>query len=203
MKGEFNGLFGLEKDQGLKSRPKEKETIARFNNLTPTIEKPMKKENLKQVISRDAHCFGCSQKNPYGLKMKFYTDEATLYSWLSVPPHLCGWDGIVHGGVLSTILDEIMGWSAIYTLRRVTMTKTMTIDFLKPVYIEDRLRAEGRIVERVSDREVIVEGKLYKGDDVLCAQTRGTFAVFTAKAIKRMNLMPQESLGSLGEYLDQ
>ena len=147
----------------------------------------MKKENLKQVISRDAHCFGCSQKNPYGLKMKFYTDETTLYSWLSVPPHLCGWDGIVHGGVLSTILDEIMGWS----------------DFLKPVYIEDKLRAEGRIVERVSDREVIVEGKLYKGDDVLCAQTRGTFAVFTAKAIKRMNLMPQESLGSLGEYLDQ
>lgn len=163
----------------------------------------MKKEDLKPVISRDAHCFGCSQKNPHGLKMKFYTDETTLYSWLSVPPHLCGWEGIVHGGVLSTMLDEIMGWSAIYTLRKIVMTKSMTIDYLKPVYIEDKLRVEGKVIERVSDREVIIEGKLYKEDNILCAQTRGTFAVFTANAIKRMKIMPQEVIDSFGEYLDR
>ncbi len=163
----------------------------------------MKKENLKPVISRDAHCFGCSQKNPHGLKMKFYTDETTLYSWLSVPPHLCGWDGIVHGGVLSTILDEIMSWSAIYTLRRVVMTKTMTVDYFKPVYIEDKLRVEGRVIEKVSNREVIIEGKLYKEDGVLCAKTRGTFAVFTAKTLKRMNIMPQDVLDGFGDYLDR
>ncbi len=163
----------------------------------------MKKEDLKPVISRDAHCFGCSQKNSHGLKMKFYTDETTLYSWLSVPPHLCGWEGIVHGGVLSTMLDEIMGWSAIYTLRKIVMTKSMTIDYLKPVYIEDKLRVEGKVIERVSDREVIIEGKLYKEDNILCAQTRGTFAVFTTNAIKRMKIMPQEVIDSFGEYLDR
>ncbi len=163
----------------------------------------MKKEDLKPVISRDAHCFGCSQKNSHGLKMKFYTDETTLYSWLSVPPHLCGWEGIVHGGVLSTMLDEIMGWSAIYTLRKIVMTKSMTIDYLKPVYIEDKLRVEGKVIERVSDREVIIEGKLYKEDNILCAQTRGTFAVFTANAIKRLKIMPQEVIDSFGEYLDR
>jgi uncharacterized protein (TIGR00369 family) len=163
----------------------------------------MKKEDLKPVISRDAHCFGCSQRNSHGLKMKFYTDETTLYSWLSVPPHLCGWEGIIHGGVLSTMLDEIMGWSAIYTLRQVVMTKSMTIDYLKPVYIEDKLRVEGKVVEKVSDREVIIEGKLYKEDDVLCAQTRGTFAVFTTSAIKRMKIMPQEVIDSFSEYLDR
>ena len=163
----------------------------------------MKKEDLKPVISRDAHCFGCSQKNSHGLKMKFYTDETTLYSWLSVPPHLCGWEGIVHGGVLSTMLDEIMGWSAIYTLRKIVMTKSMTIDYLKPVYIEDKLRVEGKVIERVSDREVIIEGKLYKEDNVLCARTRGTFAVFTANAIKRLKIMPQEVIDSFGEYLDR
>ena len=163
----------------------------------------MKKEDLKPVISRDAHCFGCSQKNPHGLKMKFYTDETTLYSWLSVPPHLCGWEGIVHGGVLSTMLDEIMGWSAIYTLRKIVMTKSMTIDYLKPVYIEDKLRVEGKVIERVSDREVIIEGRLYKEDNILCAQTRGTFAVFTANAIKRLKIMPQEVIDSFSEYLDR
>ncbi|MCD6580232.1 MAG: PaaI family thioesterase [Desulfuromusa sp.] len=163
----------------------------------------MKKENLKEIVSRDAHCFGCSQKNPYGLKMRFYTDEDTLYSWLSVPPHLCGWDGIVHGGILSTMLDEIMGWSAIYGLRRIVMTKTMTVDFFKPVYIEDNLRVEGRVIEQTSKREAILEAKIYKDDNVLCAQTRGIFAIFTAKAIKRMKIMPPEVIESFGEYLDQ
>ena len=163
----------------------------------------MKKENLKEVISRDAHCFGCSQKNPHGLKMRFYTDDTALYSWLSVPTHLCGWDGIVHGGVLSTMLDEIMGWSAIYSLRRIVMTKTMTVDFFKPVYIDDELRVEGRIIEQISGREAILEGKIYKGDDILCAQTRGTFAIFTAKAIERMKIMPPEGLKGFAEYLDQ
>ncbi len=163
----------------------------------------MRKEDLKEIVSRDAHCFGCSQKNPYGLKMRFYTDETALYSWLSVPEHLCGWDGIVHGGVLSTILDEIMGWSAIYTLRRIVMTKNMSVDFFKPVYIEDKLRVEGRVVEKIGSREVIIEGKIYKGDNILCAQTRGTFAVFTAKAIARMKIMPEEALKGFAEYLDQ
>ncbi len=163
----------------------------------------MKKENLTEVISRDSHCFGCSQQNPHGLKMRFYTDDKALYSWLSVPPHLCGWNGIVHGGVLSTMLDEIMGWSAIYSLRHIVMTKTMTIDFLKPVYINDELRVEGRVIERTSEREVIIEGKIYTEDDVLCAQTRGIFAVFTAKAVKKMKIMPPESLKELDEFLDQ
>jgi len=163
----------------------------------------MKKENLKEVVSRDAHCFGCSQKNPHGLKMKFYADDAALYSWLSVPDHLCGWDGIVHGGVLSTMLDEIMGWSAIYQLRRIVMTKTMTVDFFKPVYIDDELRVEGRVIEQTSEREAILEGKIYKGEDVLCAQTRGTFAIFTAKALTRMKIMPPEVLQGFSEYLDQ
>jgi len=163
----------------------------------------MKKEDLKQVISRDAHCFGCSQKNHYGLKMKFYTDETTLYSWLRTPPHLCGWGGIVHGGVLSTMLDEIMGWSAIYTLRKVVMTKTMTVDYLKPVYIEDKLRVEGKIVEWVNNREVIIEGKLYRDENVLCAQSRGAFAVFSAKTIKRMKILPQGVLAGFNEYLDE
>ena len=163
----------------------------------------MKKENLKEVVSRDAHCFGCSQKNPHGLKMRFYADDAALYSWLSVPTHLCGWDGIVHGGVLSTMLDEIMGWSAIYGLRRIVMTKTMTVDFFKPVYIGDELRVEGRVIEQTSGREAILEGRIYKGDDILCAQTRGTFAIFTAKAIKRMKIMPPEVLKGFSEYLDQ
>jgi len=58
------------------------------------------------------NCFGCSPKNDKGLHMKFYTnkDVDVVVSWFIVPPDYCGWGPIVHGGIISTMLDEAMGW---------------------------------------------------------------------------------------------
>ena len=80
--------------------------------------------------------------------MKFYTNEAAVYSKLIVPDHLCGWNNLVHGGVLTTIMDEIMSWAAIYLLQQVPMTKSIRVDFLKPVYVGNSLKAEGTVLER-------------------------------------------------------
>ena len=82
--------------------------------------------------SSDHNCFGCSPINKSGLQMKFYADDNTVYSDVSVPDHLCGWSNITHGGVLTTILDEIMSWTALHFIKRITMTKTMEIEFIKP-----------------------------------------------------------------------
>lgn len=104
--------------------------------------------------------------------------------------------------MLSTILDEIMNWSAIYNLRHIVMTKTMTVDFFKPVYVGEELGVEGRVIEQAGKREVIMEGQIYKNDDILCVQARGTFAMFTAKAVKKMNIMPPEVLEGFGGLLE-
>jgi len=161
------------------------------------------KEDLTEVVSRDRHCFGCSQQNPYGLQMRFFTDDTALYSWLDVPAHLCGWNGIVHGGVLSTILDEIMCWAGIHQMRKVLMTRNMKVEYLKPVYIGEKLRAEARIIEKVSAREAIVEGLLYREeDDALCSRSRGSFAIFSAAALERLQIVPPEALECFGEFLD-
>ena len=69
-------------------------------------------------------------------------------------------------------------------------------------YIADELRVEGRVIEQRNEREVTVEGKIYKGDNLLCAQSHGTFAVFTAKAVKRMKIMPPEALDGFSDLLD-
>ena len=65
-------------------------------------------------------CFGCSPRNDSGLHMKFFINENrdSVVSWLSVPDHLCGWSNIVHGGILSTMLDEAMGWAGLAILKR-------------------------------------------------------------------------------------
>jgi acyl-coenzyme A thioesterase PaaI-like protein len=168
-------------------------------------------EGYIQLPNRGDHnCFGCSPVNTSGLQMTFYTNETAVYSEVKVPEHLCGWNNLVHGGVLTTILDEIMSWSAIYLLKRVPMTKSMTVDFLKPIYVGDPLRVEGtvskpiyvgdplRVEGTVSEKkgkhEALMQGRIYNKDDVCCASAAGTFAVFSPAVAKRLSITDSESL---------
>ena len=138
---------------------------------------------------RDHKCFGCSPVNPHGLKMVFLAADGAVVSRLTVPNHLCGWNNLVHGGVVSTILDEIMSRSAIYLLRRVILTRSIQVDFLKPAFTGTPVQAEGRILEEVSEREATIEGRLFNADGELCARATGTFALFTSESIRRLNFM--------------
>jgi uncharacterized protein (TIGR00369 family) len=152
-------------------------------------------EGYIQLPNRGSHnCFGCSPVNAHGLQMTFYANEAAVFSKVTVPEHLCGWNNLVHGGVLSTILDEIMSWSAIYLVKRVPMTKSMTVDFLKPIYVGNPLKAEGRVLDEKGKHEVLIEGRIYNKDDVCCASASGTFAVFSPAVAKRLSIADEESL---------
>lgn len=138
---------------------------------------------------RDHNCFGCSPVNPHGLGMVFLAGDGAVVSRLEVPGHLCGWNNLVHGGVVSTILDEIMSRSAVYLLRRVILTRSMQVDFLKPVFTERPVQAEGRILETVGEREAKIEGQLFNDKGDLCARATGTFALFTSESIRRLKFM--------------
>ena len=139
-------------------------------------------------------CFGCSPLNPSGLQMKFFTDENSLFSEVTIPEHLCGWDRLVHGGVIATILDEIMSWSAITLLKRIILTKSMTIDFIKPVYVGHVVTVEGMVLERKTEREASMAGLLYNTEGKLCARSQGTFALFTPDAAIRMEIMSKDDV---------
>lgn len=152
-------------------------------------------DDYKQLPnSRDNHCFGCSPVNPSGLQMKFFTNDSAVISRIAIPAHLCGWNNLVHGGVLTTILDEIMSWSAIYLLKRVPLTKSIAIDFLKPVYVESALKAEGIVLDDKGKREAVMAGRIYNENDVCCVKATGTYAVFSPAVAKRLKITDQQSL---------
>lgn len=151
--------------------------------------------DLRLLDNREGHnCFGCSPANSSGLHMKFFTDGKALFSWLTVPDHLCGWDNQVHGGIVATILDETMGWTAIHFLKKFAVTSTMTVEFHEPVHSCEEIRVEGRMLEAKGKRIVTVEGRLYKRENTLCAKCVGTFRLFTAAAMARLGRMKEDSM---------
>jgi len=161
-----------------------------------------REDGYKQMPNMETHkCFGCGPMNPSGLRMKFYANDESVCSWITVPEHLCGWKNLVHGGIISTILDEMMGRSILYFLKCLGLTKSMQVDFIKPVYIGEMLKAEGRVLERKSDREALVEGLIFNHDGELCNRSTGTFGLFTADFLRERNIADEETLQWLEAFL--
>ena len=152
------------------------------------------KDHQHQPNSSEHYCFGCSPVNPSGLQMDFFADRDTVFSNVTIPDHLCGWSNIAHGGVLTTILDEIMSWSALHFLKRITMTKSMNIEFIKPVYIRNPLKAEGKVLEITGKHDAVMEGILYNDKGVACAKSTANFAIFSPKVAKRFGIADDDSL---------
>jgi uncharacterized protein (TIGR00369 family) len=140
------------------------------------------------------NCFACGSANKTGLQMTFYADGESVCSWLTVPDHLCGWNTLVHGGVLTTILDEIMGWTGLYLLEKVTLTRKIEVEFLRPVHVGDRLKAEGTVDHMLSPRRARIEAALYNDQGAPCARARGEFALLTPSLAKRMGMLTEAQI---------
>lgn len=65
-------------------------------------------EKIKQPNSR--HCFICGLENPVGLRLKIYqTAPGEVETEYTAPEHFQGYPGVLHGGIVAAILDEISG----------------------------------------------------------------------------------------------
>ncbi len=148
----------------------------------------MMKDNDFLPNRLDSKCFGCGPANSSGLQMKFRADEETVTSDLIVPVSLCGWNKLVHGGVISTILDEVMSWAAMFFVKSMVMTKSMKIDFIKPIQIDSSIHAEGKVLEIINKHEVRMEGKIFNNKGMLCAHSEAMFATFSPKIAKRLGI---------------
>ncbi|MFO7707399.1 MAG: PaaI family thioesterase [Desulfobacterales bacterium] len=126
--------------------------------------------------------------------MRFFSDEQVVYSRVTVPEHLCGWSNIVHGGVLTTILDEIMSWSAIYLLKRIALTHSINVEFVKPARVGHELRAEGRVKQTNGRYDAVTEGLLIDASGEVCARARATFKVFSPAVAKRLKIADEASI---------
>jgi uncharacterized protein (TIGR00369 family) len=126
--------------------------------------------------------------------MKFFTDGQAVYSRVRVPEHLCGWSNIVHGGVLTTILDEIMSWAAIHILKRIALTRTMSVEFVKPVQVGSELRAEGRVRAVNGKNDAVTDGVIYDAKGDACARSTADFKVFSPAIARRLGIADEASI---------
>ncbi len=135
------------------------------------------------------HCFACGTNNPQGLGMSFYILGDSVRSDLVLNGHHVGWEDIAHGGIISTVLDEIMGWAVIAFQRTFFVTRSMEVRYLRPVQIQKPLTAVGQIVgeAEAKARGCRAKGVLLDAEGNRLAEAHADMAFL---APKRLTMIP-------------
>jgi uncharacterized protein (TIGR00369 family) len=125
----------------------------------------------------DNYCFVCGTANPYGLKLTFSYDEKNeeMVSRAVFPKHFQGWEGVLHGGLISTVMDEIMIKAAHYKGFK-CVTAELNIRFKKPALLNKEFTIKGKVTE-IDRRLIRTEGKIIDSDNITIATANGKFVV--------------------------
>lgn len=126
-----------------------------------------------------AMCFGCGPDNPIGLKLNFKWDNKTARAEFIPNKSHQGWSGIVHGGIISCLLDEAMGY-ATYFEDIVCLTAKMQIRIRRPALIGEPLIITSSITRRTK-RLVETRAAIALKDGTPVAESTATMFVIHSK----------------------
>ncbi|HVB58230.1 MAG TPA: PaaI family thioesterase [Candidatus Acidoferrales bacterium] len=120
-------------------------------------------------------CFGCGGANSRGMRLAFEQDDATrrIRCIFRAEAEYQGGPGFVHGGIIATLLDEVMGKvNRFHNLRAVTAE--LSVEYLRPVPVDEDLVVEGWEVER-KGRNLYHAGEIRDASSIVLARGKGRF----------------------------
>ncbi len=124
-------------------------------------------------VSKYSNCFVCGDCNQHGLQARFYYDGDKAVSEVVAAEAFEGYRGIYHGGIVSTLLDEVM-IKAILAEDIYAVTAEMTVRFVAPVKTGDKLTFTGRVTKS-KGRMYFTEGKATGEDGQVFASATGKY----------------------------
>jgi uncharacterized protein (TIGR00369 family) len=142
-----------------------------------------------EKLPNSSHCFVCGLENDYGLKLSFYQeDNGTVVVDYIVPDQYQGYPGVVHGGIVTTLMDEVLGRVLMAKdPNRFMFTAKLTTRYRHPVPTGKPIRVVGKIVK---DRGRVAEAKaeLFGPDGKLLAEAEGLMVTLAEDALQSMDI---------------
>jgi len=122
-----------------------------------------------------ANCFVCGPENPIGLKLDFACHENNAIAWFDSPVCFEGYQGVIHGGIIATILDEAMA-KIILSQDLAAVTADMNIRYRNPLPVGHRVRVSGEITLQKS-RTIHAKAFLADENGVIYAESTAVYIV--------------------------
>lgn len=125
----------------------------------------------KMELEDNRFCFACGMDNPDGLRLDWKIDGHAMTTEFIPPQKYQGWKGIVHGGILATLLDESMTRLA-WIVCGAALTAEMSVRYRAPARIGEKLYVRGEIVKE-NRRLIETKATIHGEGGVLLAEAHG------------------------------
>ena len=125
-------------------------------------------------------CFVCGKENRHGLCLQFFADHHVVRGTFKPQDFLCGYPGIVHGGILASVADEVMWWAASWKRASSCVTVELNVKFLKPASTDQEYELIAKVIGE-KRRIVEVEGEVRDKGGQVYASAWGKYLIFSGE----------------------
>lgn len=142
--------------------------------MTPTDRPGAEREVLPGELLfpfGDGGCFGCSKANDAGLQLRFFRDGDDVRGNPTVPDRFHGAPGIVHGGIVATLLDEFSCAAAVFLAGSRVVTGELTVRYERPCPVERELEVRARVRDASHARYLVIEAEIHLDGERLVRST--------------------------------
>ncbi|MBI5067229.1 MAG: PaaI family thioesterase [Deltaproteobacteria bacterium] len=124
-----------------------------------------------------APCFICGGKNACGAQMAWSQSGEGVEGRTRGAERHCGFEGILHGGVIAGLLDECAGWAAALRCRAMCFTGELKVRYLRPVPTGHELVIRGTCRDDAQDgrKYVVASAEIAGADGTPYATCEGKF----------------------------
>lgn len=144
-------------------------------------------------------CFGCSEDNPIGLHLAFRQVDEELRASFQLSELHASYPGIAHGGIVTTVLDEVMGNAVALRRGRLAFTVSLRVRFLAPVRVLMKCEVRARIAGE-SGRLYHVDAEILDERAQPLAMASGSYRAMSAKEAARDMDVERSRLAGIGDY---
>ncbi len=145
-------------------------------------------KKLKNPYNDNSNCFGCSQNNSNGLQMEFFEHEEYIVSNWIPKNYLTGFKNIMHGGIQTTILDEIASWVVFVKCKTAGVTTTLNAKFRNSAYVDGNPFTVKAKLTNQNRRFATIHAQIFSNDGTLCSEAEVIYRIFPQSiAIEKLN----------------
>ena len=159
-------------------------------------------ERVKIQKPQGYHCFACGTANPIGLNLQFYRLADAVYSDITLEKNHEGWEKVAHGGIVSTLLDEVMSWTIMYFKKIFLVTRKMEVKYIRPVLIGTPLVIKGEVMDDSEPPKIRARADIRDDERNLLVRSNGEFIELPKDKLSAVPMGLKEEMLSLFENFE-
>ncbi len=135
-----------------------------------------------KTLPHTRSCFVCGESNPIGFNLRFETDGRIVQTRFVPRTEHVGFKQTVHGGLIATLMDEVMVWGCAVQTKQFSYCAELTVRFISPLRPDEEVTATGELTANRRGKIFETKGEIRSHSGLLLAAATGKYLPIKTEA---------------------